>query len=177
MAAGLAVLAFTVVRGRPVGDLRPQTLPGYAPGPTAQAPAPSPGPEPVVPQRLPDAEPALDRQLSADYRKALETLGLKITVLTITDRRKAGGARAADVVYQTQTRGDLTAVRPEIARIFGAGTSSRLALDIITVRAARADGRIVANVSAGIPDIERWLRKQATDEEFYRAWSVRTPVP
>ncbi len=175
LAAGLAVVLFTLVRG---GSLREAGSPqGGAPTPASTAPAPagSPRPEPTVPISVPTAEPELDRQLAQGYRKLLESQGLKVTAVAITDRRQAGGARRADIVYQTATAGGFDALRPEIAKILGAGTSSRLALDIVTVRAARATGKVVATVSAGIPDIERWLRKQATDDEFYRTWTVRTP--
>ena len=50
----------------------------------------------------------------------------------------------------------------------------RLALDLITVRAARADGTIAATISVTVPDIDRWLKAQITDDEFYRTWTVRT---
>ncbi|MGH2404102.1 MAG: hypothetical protein ACRDGN_06490 [bacterium] len=174
LAAGLAVALFTAVRGWPP---RGGPTPTLAPTPSGTGLAGPPRPEPTVPASLPTAEPELDRQLAQGYRKLLEAQGLKITALAITDRRQTGGARRADIVYQTATAGTLKALRAEIARILGAGTSSRLALDIVTVRAVNASGKVVATVSAGIPDIERWLRKQSTDEDFYRAWIVRTPPP
>lgn len=174
VAAGLAVALFTIVRRTPPPNTPPQAV---APAPSTPAPAGSPGGEPTVPSSLPTAEPELDRELAQGYRKLLEGQGVKVTALAITDRRKTGGARRADIVYRTAISGGFDALRPEIARILGAGTSSRLALDIITVRAVKPNGRVVATVSAGIPDIERWLRKLSSDEDFYRAWTVRMPAP
>lgn len=174
LAAGLAVVLFTGVRRQAPPDIPRQTL---APTPSGPAPAGPARADPTVPSSLPTTEPDLDRELAQGYRKLLEGQGFKIIALAITDRRRTGGARRADIVYQTALSGRFEALRPEVARIFGAGTSSRLALDIITVRAVQAKGKVAATVSAGIPDIERWLRKLATDEEFYRTWVVRTPAP
>lgn len=165
------------VRGGALRDAGSPPVVAPTPAVTAQAPSGPRQPEPTVPVSVPTAEPELDRQLAQGYRKALEAQGLKITALAITDRRQAGGARRADIVYRPATAGGLDALRPEIAKILGAGTSSRLALDIVTVRAVRANGKVIATVSAGIPDIERWLRKQSNDEDFYRSWTVRTPSP
>ncbi len=176
MLAAAVVVVLVAVRRVPLRDGQTPAL-APAPSATGQAPGGPQTPEPIVPPNVPTSEPELDRQLAQDYRKALEAQRLKITALAITDRRSSGGSRRADIVYKTATSGGLTAVRPEIARILGAGTSPRLALDIITVRAARADGRIVATVSAGIPDIERWLKRQINDDEFYRTWVVRAPSP
>lgn len=174
LAAGLAVVLFTVVRRQAPPDIQRQSV---APTPSGPAPVGPARADPTVPSSLPTTEPELDRELAQGYRKLLEGQGVKVIALTITDRRKTGGARGADIAYQTAISGRFDALRPEIARIFGAGTSSRLALDIITVRAVQPKGKVVATVSAGIPDIERWLRKFATDEEFYRTWIVRTPSP
>lgn len=174
LAAGLAVVLFTVVRRQAPPDIQRPTV---APTPPSPAPVGPARAEPTVPSSLPTTEPDLDRELAQGYRKLLEGQGFKVIALAITDRRKTGGARRADIVYQTSISGRFDALRPEIGRIFGAGTSSRLALDIITVRAIQPNGKVVATVSVGIPDIERWLRKQSSDDEFYRTWTVRTPAP
>ncbi|MBI3998478.1 MAG: hypothetical protein HY355_05540 [Armatimonadetes bacterium] len=151
------------------------TTPAAAPPARTSTPAPTPAGEPQVPAELPTAEPGLDRALARDYRRALEGQGIRIIALAITDRRKAGGARRADIVYQTKTTGAITALRPEIVRIAGPATNPRLALDLITVRAARRDGVILATVSIAVPDIDRWLKTQISDDEFYATWAVRTP--
>ncbi len=171
----LAAVALVLVAVRRVPPRETQAPVGGTPAPSAQTPAAGPqAPDPPVPVTLPTGEPDLDRALARDYRKALEAQRIKVTALAITDRRATRGSRRADIVYQTSTSGTLDALRPEIARILGPGASPRLALDLITVRAARADGTIAATISVAVPDIDRWLKAQITDDEFYRTWTVRT---
>lgn len=169
------VLVLVAVRRVPPRDTQAPVGGAPAPSATSQAPGASPqAPDPAVPVAIPTGEPGLDRALARDYRKALEAQRIKVTALAITDRRATRGSRRADIVYQTSTSGTLDALRPEIARILGPGASPRLALDLITVRAARADGTIAATISVTVPDIDRWLRAQISDDEFYRTWTVRT---
>lgn len=116
-----------------------------------------------------------DEALAGDYRRALEAQGFRVLALAITDRRATGGARRADVVYVTRTSGTLAALRPEIARVAAPGANPRLALDLITVRAARSGGRIVLTVTMAVPLLDRWLHAQLSDAEFYQTWTVRPP--
>ena len=117
----------------------------------------------------------LDDVLASDYRRALEARGFRVLALAITDRRATGGARRADVVYLTQTDGTPAALRREIARIAAPGANPRLALDQITVRAARPTGRIALAVTIAVPHLDSWLRGQLDDAAFYRTWAVQTP--
>jgi len=179
---GLAALAVAFVgyerfvRAPGSPDLSPLVNRGR-PSPAASAAGPRAPGGPASPpaQTSSSDEPELDRELSATYRKALERQGLKILGLAITDRRSTGGARRADVLYRTTTDGRLAALRPEMVRILSPGANSQLALDTITVRAALPSGRIAAAVSVTVPEVDRWLKSQMTDEEFYRRWIVSTP--
>ena len=117
----------------------------------------------------------LDDVLASDYRRALEAQGFRVLALAITDRRATGGARRADVVYLTRTDGTPAALRREIARIAAPGANPRLALDQITVRAARPTGRIALAVTIAVPHLDSWLRGQLDDAAFYRTWAVQTP--
>jgi hypothetical protein len=139
-----------------------------------------PSASPAVPRApgapaSPSHEPELDRELSTTYKKALEGQGFKILGLAITDRRARGGARRADILYRTTTDGRVVSLRPEIVRILGPGANPQLALDTITVRAALPSGRIAATVAVTVPEVDRWLKGQMTDEGFYGRWIVSTP--
>lgn len=174
--AGVAYLRF--VRGPGAPDLSPLVNRG----PSAASPAGPPAGSTAAPAspaaRTPASdEPALDRELSASYRRALERQGLKVLGLAITDRRSAGGARRADILYRTATDGRLASLRPEIVRIVSPGANPQLALDTITVRAALPSGRIAATIAVTVPEVDRWLKTQMTDEEFYGRWVVSTPPP
>ncbi len=152
------------------------------PGPEGPAPSgpqvsgersPSGRPTGGIPIDLPTTPPGLDRELAGDYQRALVAHGLRVTALAITDRRASGGIRRADIVYRTAATGTLAAVRPELVRIISPGANPKLALDQITVRAARADGRILGSVTVSVVDLDRWLKAQMGDDEFYAAWIVR----
>jgi hypothetical protein len=143
--------------------------------PAAGGPSPGAQPSPPAAQTQSSDEPELDRELSAAYKKALETQGLKILGLAITDRRSTGGARRADILYRTTTDGRLVSLRPEIVRIVSPGANPKLALDTITVRAALPSGRIAATVAVTVPEVDRWLKSQMSDQEFYGRWVVTTP--
>jgi hypothetical protein len=186
--AGQIVVGLAVVIVAAAGYARFVRAPGapslsppvYHPGSSAPPAAAPSGPPPAAgtpPQASSSEEPALDRELSATYRRALERQGLTILGLAITDRRGVGGARRADILYRTATDGRLASLRPEIVRILGPGTNPQLALDTITVRAALAGGRIAATIAVTVPEVDRWLRSQMTDEEFYGRWVVSTPPP
>ena len=177
----LAVVAVAVVGyqrfikapGSP--DLSPLVDRGLPSASPAVPRAPGAPASPPVPHASSPDEPELDRELSATYRKALEGQGFKILGLAITDRRARGGARRADILYRTTTDGRLVSLRPEIVRILGPGANPQLALDTITVRAALPSGRIAATVAVTVPEVDRWLKTQMTDEEFYGRWIVSTP--
>jgi hypothetical protein len=157
-----------------------QVPPPRTPQPPAQtAPMPAAsglpaGTEPAVPEVLPAAAPGLDRELAADYRKALRAQGVEVTSLTIVDERASGGARQARIVYRTATDGRLAALRPEIVRILGPGANPRLALDRIVITPMRF-ARPLALITVGVADLDRWLKAQIDDTEFYARWSVQTP--
>lgn len=140
--------------------------------PSTQPPV-SPDPTPAVPIDLPTTPPGLDRELAGDYQRALVAQGFRITALTVTDRRAAGGARRADIVYRTAAAGTLAAVRPELVRILSPGANPKLALDQITVRATRADGTVLGAVTVSVTNLDRWLKAQIGDDEFYGTWAVR----
>jgi hypothetical protein len=137
-----------------------------------QAPTPGAAPEPDVPVDLPTPAPGLDRELAGDYREALTKQGINIVSLEIADARATGGARRAEIAYRTGAGPGIAALRPEIVRILGPGANPRLALDQITVRAVGRGGAVVASVTVSVPDLDRWLRAQITDEEFYSRWVV-----
>jgi hypothetical protein len=141
--------------------------------PTAAAPAA----EPVVPVDLPTPPPGLDRELAADYRKALEGQGFSIGALTIVDTRAGGGMRRAQIIYRTRAGSTLAALRPEIIRMISPGANPRLALDQIIVRATRPDGAPIIAVTITVADLDRWLKTQITDTEFYARWTTGTPAP
>ena len=171
---GVAYLRFVRMPGSP--DLSRLVNRGpNAPQAGAPTTGASPPGAPSVPQRSSPDEPELDRELSAAYKKALETQGLKILGLAITDRRSTGGARRADILYRTATDGRLVSMRPEIVRILSPGANPKLALDTITVRAALPSGRIAATVAVTVPEVDRWLKSQMSDAEFYGRWVVTTP--
>lgn len=151
----------------------PRPSPTVAASPPGHAAAPSPAPEPAVPVDLPTPAPGLDRALTSDYRKALTAHGHKVLGLTIVDTRATGGARRAEIIYQTATDGSMKALRPEVARIVSPGANPRLALDQIVVRPARPNGAVVVTVTVTVMELDRWLKAQTTDEEFYESWSVR----
>ena len=156
-------------------DLSPLVNRGRPPVSPAVPRAPGAPASPPAPQASSPDEPELDRDLSATYKKALEGQGFKILGLAITDRRARGGARRADILYRTTTDGRLVSLRPEIVLILGPGANPQLALDTITVRAALPNGRIAATVAVTVPEVDRWLKSQMTDEEFYGRWIVSTP--
>ena len=173
-AVALVIILF-LSRGRvpepeapsPPGQQVRQPSPGFPPPVSA---GPTPG---AVPIDLPTTPPGLDRELAGDYQRALAAQGLRITALAITDRRAAGGARRADIVYRTAAAGTLAAVRPELVRILSPGANPKLALDLITVRATRADGTVLGTVTVSVTDLDRWLKGQSGDDEFYATWTVR----
>jgi hypothetical protein len=119
----------------------------------------------------------VDDVLATAYRRALEAQGFRVLALAVTDRRARGGARRADVVYVTRTNGTVAALRPEIARVAAPGANPRLALDQLTIRAARPGGRIALTVTIAVPHLDSWLRAQIDDEAFYRTWTVQRPPP
>jgi hypothetical protein len=193
-----ALAAVIVSRTRPTADQPPGTTappailapsplppqPESAPGGTAASPAPEPGapeaaptpaPEPVVPVDLSTPAPGLDRELAGDYRKALDAQGVRITDLTIIDTRATGGVRRAEIVYRTATDGSPAALRPEVIRVIGPGANPGLALDRLVVRAIRANGTAAATVTVTVVDLDRWLKAQITDDEFYGRWIVERP--
>ena len=141
--------------------------------PPLALPAATPTPEPAVPVDLPTPAPGLDRALTADYRRALTTHGHKVLGLTIVDTRATGGARRAEIVYKTTTDGSMKALRPEVARIISPGANPRLALDQIVVRPARPNGTSIMAITISVMELDRWLKAQTTDEEFYASWTVR----
>jgi hypothetical protein len=141
----------------------------------AAPPAAGPPATPVAPERLPTPDPGVDAALARDYEKALTDQGLRITGLTITDGRSAGGARRAEIVYRTATVGGVEAIRPDVIRILSPGANPRLALDQITVRAVRPDGSLAATVTVTVAELDAWLRGQMADAEFYARWNVGRP--
>lgn len=151
------------------------TLPA-TPGPgvpaAPQTPTPGVAPEPDVPVDIPTPAPGLDLELASDYREALAKQGINVISLEIADGRAAGGARRAEIAYRTKAGAGIAALRPEIVRIMGPGANPRLALDQITVRGVGPGGAVVASVTVSVPDLDRWLRAEITDEEFYGRWTV-----
>jgi hypothetical protein len=115
--------------------------------------------------------------LAADYRKALEGQGFRIGALTIVDTRAGGGMRRAQIVYRTGAGSTLAALRPEIIRMISPGANPRLALDQIIVRATRPDGAPIVAVTITVADLDRWLKTQITDPEFYARWTPGAPAP
>ncbi len=95
-----------------------------------------------------------------------------MVTLAISDRRASGGARRADIVYRIAAAGTLTAVRPALIRILAPGANPKLALDQITVRATRPNGTILGTVTVSVADLDRWLKAQMSDDEFYATWTV-----
>ena len=123
---------------------------------------------------IPSSHPmSLDQELAHDYQNALVRQGVRISSLVIVDDRAHGGIRRAEIIYRTTTTGTLAALRPEIVRLLGPSANPRLALDqtffFPTKNGTAALGRIIVVV----PDYERWLRNQMTDDEFYGRWTVR----
>jgi hypothetical protein len=180
-AAGLAWILFVSLPPAPTDPRSPTrrptpAAPGAPPaaaGPQAAAPQAA---EPVVPIDLPTPRPGLDRALSTDYRRALEGQGFRIAALTIIDSRAAGGVRRAEIVYRSAGGSTVEALRPEIVRVIGPGANPRLALDQIVVRATRPDGKAVAMVTVTVADLDRWLKAQITDAEFYSRWTIGPPA-
>lgn len=168
----------------PAAEVPPRTLvpptspaaPGTAAPAAPRTPAPRAAPEPEVPEDLPTPPPGLDRELASDYKEALARQGIPVTSLEITDTRATGGARRAEIAYRTAAGPSMAALRPEIVRILGPGANPRLALDQITVRAIGPQGKVVASVTVSVPDLDRWLRAQIGDGEFYSRWTVRGPA-
>jgi hypothetical protein len=173
-ALGLAVLAGILYVRAGGGRRMPPPPASPPPVPTAAMPKPAPRADPTVPEDLPTPAPGLDRQLAADYRKALRAQGIEVASLTIVDRRASGGARQAEIVYRTATDGSIAALRPEIARIVSPGANPRLALDRIVVKPIRTAGPL-AVVTVGVADLDRWLKAQLDDAQFYARWSVQAP--
>lgn len=199
-AAGAAAWAGIALWRQPAPGSGPGAAPGteaplYAPasptvpatpGPAAPASPPTPAPraapatpvvpEPAVPEVIPTPPPGLDQELARDYKEALARQGIPITSLEITDTRATGGARRAEIAYRTAAGQSMAALRPEIVRILGPGANPRLALDQITVLAVGPQGKVVASVTVSVPDLDRWLRAQIGDGEFYSRWTVRGPA-
>lgn len=173
-AAGAAAAILAVVLA--AGLQRPQTstttvAPG-TPGAAAAPAEPAAPTEPAVPVDIPTPDPDLDRALARDYRKALEAQGLRIAALTITDTRASGGARVVEITYRPAQARSLAALRPEVVRVLGPAANPRLALDQATVRLTDARGTVVATIQVSVPDVDRWLRTQLADDDFYRRWTV-----
>ncbi|MGQ0568481.1 MAG: hypothetical protein ACT4P5_02960 [Armatimonadota bacterium] len=121
---------------------------------------------------MPAPAPSLDRALAWDYHKALAAQGVRVTALAIIDTRARGGIRRADIVYKSATNGTLPALRPEVIRILGPGSNPKLALDQIVVRATGPTGTVVATITVVVADLDRWLKTQISDDEFYNRWVV-----
>ncbi len=132
---------------------------------------------PAVPLEVPSPRPDLDRALAGDYRRALEGQGFQVVSVVITDRRAAGGARGAQVAYRTRTDGTPSALRPEVVRVIAPAANPRLALDVITVRVMRRDGSLAATITVSVTVLDRWLKAQMSDDEFFGRWSVRRGSP
>lgn len=142
---------------------------------TAAAPIPqATRTEPLVPTVLPTTPPGLDRRLADDYRRALARQGFQIVSLIITDTRAARGLRRAEITYRTGGA-SLSAVRPEVVRLLGPGANPRLALDQIVVRPIRANGSPLGVITVSVADLDRWLKAQMPDAEFYSRWALTGP--
>lgn len=122
---------------------------------------------------IPTPQPGLDRALADDYRRALVTQGFQVISLVITDRRAAGGIRRAEIAYRTRTAGTLSVLRPEVVRVIAPSANPRLALDLVVVRAVRRDGSVAAAITIQVAAIDRWLKAQISDDEFFGRWVVR----
>jgi hypothetical protein len=129
--------------------------------------------EPAAAAALPSPAPGLDQALAHDYHKALTNQGVRVSSLVIIDGRAQGGARRAEIIYRTKTNGTLGALRAEIVRLLGPGANPRLALDQVVVFPTRNGNTALGRVIVVIPDYERWLRGQMSDDEFYDRWTVR----
>lgn len=125
---------------------------------------------------MPTPAPGLDRALARDYQKALAAQGVRVSALAIIDTRARGGIRWADIAYKTATNGTLPALRPEVVRILGPGSNPKLGLDQIVVKATGPTGKVVATITVVVADLDRWLKTQISDDEFYNRWVVRGPV-
>lgn len=121
---------------------------------------------------IPTPQPGLDRALAGDYRRALETQGFQVISLVITDRRATGGIRRAEIAYRTRTAGTFSALRPEVVRVIAPSANPRLALDLVVVRAVRRDGSVAAAITVQVAVIDRWLKAQISDDEFFGRWVV-----
>ncbi|MDR7420588.1 MAG: hypothetical protein QN178_16945 [Armatimonadota bacterium] len=169
LATALGLLAWAYLRDSNRGtghSAAPLQGPPSVPAPGA------PAAEPVVPVDLPTPAPGLDRALAADFRKALEGQGVRVAALTITDTRATGGVRRVEIVYRTTTGRTLGALRTEIVRVAGPGANPRLALDQIAVRATTPSGKPIAAVVITVADLDRWLKAEMTDVEFYSRWTA-----
>lgn len=122
---------------------------------------------------IPTPPPGLDRALADDYRRALVAQGLQVISLKITDRRASGGIRRAEITYRTRTTGTLSALRPEVVRVIAPSANPRLALDLVVVQAVRRDGSVAATITVQVAVIDRWLKAQISDDEFYGRWAVK----
>lgn len=123
---------------------------------------------------IPTPPPGLDRALAGDYRRALAAQGFQVISLVITDRRAARGVRRAEIAYRTKTAGTLAALRPEVVRVIAPSANPRLALDLVVVRAVRRDDRVAAAITIQVAVIDRWLKAQISDDEFFGRWEVRS---
>lgn len=173
LAAGVGLLAiWGAVRWLPGrGDVLPPQAPALATGPAVAAPTPAP--EPAVPVELATPMPGLDGALAQDYRRALVAQGIEVVSVGITDRRATGGVRQAAIFYRTRTDGTLAALRPEVIRVLAPGANPKLALDRITVRVTHRDGTTAATIALSVADLDRWLKTQIGDDEFFSRWTVR----
>lgn len=122
---------------------------------------------------IPTPQPGLDRALAEDYRRALVSQGFQVISLVITDRRASGGIRRAEVSYRTRTVGTLSALRPEVVRVIAPAANPRLALDLVVVRALGRDGSGGTAITVVVAAIDRWLKNQISDDEFFGRWVVR----
>ena len=117
--------------------------------------------------------PSLDQELAQDYQNALVRQGVRVSSLIIVDSRAQGGARRAEIIYRTSTNGTLAAIRLEIVRLLGPSANPRLALDQAFFFPTKTGTTAIGRVIVVVPDYERWLRNEISDEEFYGRWTVR----
>jgi hypothetical protein len=120
------------------------------------------------------AQPDLDRLLAEDYQRALTRQGFQIVSLRIADTRAVRGVRRAEITYRTRGT-SMRAIRPEVVRLLAPGANPRLALDHITIRPLGPGGRPLGVITVAVADLDRWLKAQTSDDEFYSRWTVVEP--
>jgi hypothetical protein len=110
--------------------------------------------------------------LARTYQRALTGQGFRIGALTISDRRATGGVRRAEIIYRAAAGGTVASLRPDLVRILSPGANPKLALDQITVRATGPGGAVIATVTVAVTDLDRWLKAQITDDQFFATWNL-----